>query len=112
MLGTHAPLPAAQRTIRRFRLFIRQAREWRQARRDYRALCDQGRAAHLQIDIRIHPDDYEWTGLDGITGIKTTIPLTRAGKRYVRRMVNDIEASCVRAVRETTRQAREKESQP
>jgi hypothetical protein len=98
--------------IRSLAQLANQVREWRQAKRDYRALCDQGRAAQLQIDIRIHPDDYEWTGLDGITGIKTTIPLTRAGKRYVRRVINDIEASCVRAVRETTRQAREEETQP
>ncbi|MCK2219730.1 hypothetical protein MF672_038935 [Actinomadura sp. ATCC 31491] len=89
----------------RLRHAVRQLREWRQARRDYRALGAEGRAAHIRVDIRIHPGDDEWTGLDGVTGIKTTIPLTPAGKRYVKYVLADIERTCVRAVLKATRDA-------
>ncbi|MEU4234896.1 hypothetical protein AB0F17_62375 [Nonomuraea sp. NPDC026600] len=50
------------------------------------------------MHIRIHPEDDEWTGLDGVTGIKTVVPITPAGKRYVRRLLADIERACIRAV--------------
>lgn len=89
------------------RRIVRELGEWRRARRDYRVLCDEGRAAHLEVSIRIHSEDYEWIGLDGITGIKTTVPLTRAGKRYIRRIVRDIETTCVRAVLIANRKAKE-----
>jgi hypothetical protein len=93
--------------IRRVLHFVGQVREWRQAKRDYRALCAENRAAHIEVSIQIHPDDYEWTGLNGLTGLKTTIPLTPAGKRYVRHILDDIEATCVRAVRDANRKGRE-----
>ncbi|TMR14078.1 hypothetical protein ETD86_29470 [Nonomuraea turkmeniaca] len=77
---------------------VRRIRERRQAQRDYRALCAQGRAPIVQVRIRIDPDDDEWTSLDGITGVSTVVPLTPAGKRRVRRILADIERTCVRAV--------------
>lgn len=91
--------------MNRLRQAIRQLREWQQAKRDYRALCAEGRAAHIRVEIRIHPDDDEWTGLDGITGIKTTIPLTPAGKRYVHGILRKIEETCIRAVLKANRDA-------
>lgn len=90
----------------RLRYAVRQIREWRQAKRDYRALCRENRAAHLQVSIAIHPDDDEWHGgMNGITGVKTTVPLTPAGKRYVRHILDDIEATCVRAVLDANRRS-------
>lgn len=78
------------------RNLVRITRERRQAERDYRALCDEGRAPILCIDLHIHPDDPEWSELHGITGIKTTIPLTRGGRRYVASSVRTIRATCIR----------------
>ncbi|MEV4287389.1 hypothetical protein AB0K40_17935 [Nonomuraea bangladeshensis] len=96
----------------RLLVLARHVRAWRRARRDYRALCAEGRAPHVQVNIRIHPDDDEWTGLNGITGIATTVPLTPAGKRYVRGVLADIEATCVHAVLAANEAARRVESAP
>ncbi|GIH95383.1 hypothetical protein ACFFMN_23910 [Planobispora siamensis] len=86
------------RCLRALRRFVAAVRAWRQATRDYRALCDAGRAPTLQFSVQIHPESYEWTGLNGITGLKTTVPLTRDGKRYMAGVIRDIERTCIRAV--------------
>ncbi|MEU4410704.1 hypothetical protein AB0F88_39890 [Streptosporangium sp. NPDC023963] len=91
--------------IRRIRTLVRDRLEWRRARRDYRALCDDGRAATLQFSVGIHPEDYEWTGIDGITALKTTVPLTPRGKRFMASVIGDIERSCIRAVLDANREA-------
>ncbi|NUW45573.1 hypothetical protein [Nonomuraea rhodomycinica] len=91
----------------RIRCAIRRMLEWQQAKRDYRALCRQGRAPHVRFTVEIHPDDYEWTGLNGITGLKTTVPLTREGMRYIRRALGDIETTCIRGILEASRRAAE-----
>lgn len=92
--------------IRSLRVAVRQAHAWRQARRDYQVLCDEGRAATLRFSVEIHPEDYEWTGLNGMTGLKTTVPLTPRGKRYMAGVVADIERTCIRAVLEANEASR------
>ncbi|MEV0831468.1 MULTISPECIES: hypothetical protein [Streptosporangiaceae] len=94
--------------IRRIRALVRNRLDWRQARRDYRALCDDGRAAHLEFRVAIHSEDYEWTGLNGLTSLKTVVPLTPRGKRYMAGVVRDIEKTCIRAVLDARREAANK----
>lgn len=91
--------------IRRIRALFRDRLEWRRARRDYRALCDDGRAATLLFSVGIHPEDYEWTGINGVTSLKTTVPLTPRGKRYMAGVIRDIERTCIRAVFDANREA-------
>lgn len=87
---------------------VRAIREQRRAKKDYRALCADGRAPRLCVDIRIDPDDQEWADLDvyGMTGFKTTVPLNRAGQQYIALTVDRIRATCVRQVLHATREAR------
>lgn len=94
--------------LRRARAVTRDVREWRRATRDYRALCREGRAAHVQFSVRLHPDDDEWTGLEknGVTGLKTVIPLTKAGRREALDTLTDIERTCIAAVLKANRDAR------
>ncbi|MET8334405.1 hypothetical protein [Streptosporangium canum] len=94
--------------LRVIKRFITDARAWRQAKRDYRALCQEGRAAHLEFSVAIHADDYEWTGLKGITGLKTVVPITPQGKRYMARVISDIEKTCIRAVLDASRREAER----
>jgi len=94
--------------IRRIRALVRNRLEWRRARRDYRALCDDGRAAHLEFRVAIHADDDEWTGLNGLTSLKTVVPLTPRGKRYMAAVIRDIERTCIRAVLDANREATNK----
>ncbi|GAA0853328.1 hypothetical protein ACFQVD_26710 [Streptosporangium amethystogenes subsp. fukuiense] len=91
--------------IRPIRALVRNRLDWRRARRDYRALCQEGRPAHLVFSVAIHPDDDEWSGLNGITGLKATVPLTPRGKRYMAGVIRDIEKTCIRAVLDATKQA-------
>ncbi|MEU8040922.1 hypothetical protein [Streptosporangium sp. NPDC049078] len=89
------------RRLRALQRFIADVRAWRQARRDYQALCDEGRAPRLEFSVGIHPDDYEWTGINGVTALKTTVPLTPRGKQYMAGVIHDIERTCIRAVLDT-----------
>ncbi|MER5649625.1 hypothetical protein [Streptosporangium sp. NPDC002524] len=84
--------------IRYLRTLVRNRRAWHRARRDYRALSSEGRGATLLFSVGIHPDDPEWAGIDGVTALKTTVPLTPRGKRYMAGVILGIETACIRAV--------------
>ncbi|MGI5162733.1 hypothetical protein ACQEU3_47005 [Spirillospora sp. CA-253888] len=69
---------------------------YRRACRTYRALCREGRAPHVRYHVYLHPDDQEWTGLHGVTGVKRpAVPLTRRGVRLIARDAKRIRATCI-----------------
>lgn len=73
----------------------------RAARRTYQALCDQGRAPLVSIEIRLITDrGDDWDGgVPGIHGVSTTVPLTRDGERYIAGIPRTIRRSCIRQIR-------------
>ncbi|MEU8378983.1 hypothetical protein [Streptosporangium sp. NPDC048865] len=92
--------------IRYIRTLVRDRMDWRRARRDYLALCEEGRGATLQFSVGIHPEDHEWTGINGVTALKTTVPLTPRGKRYMAGVIRDIETTCIWAVLDAAKRER------
>jgi hypothetical protein len=86
----------------------RARREWKQAVKAYREMCAHGAPPILHVEIRLIDDRYDdWHGMNarGIHGMKTTIPLTRNGERYVRGMVRELRQTCIRQVLAWQRQA-------
>ena len=83
------------------RRLVADIREYRAARRDYYALCDEGRAPLVHVEIRLVTDrGDDWAGgVRGIHGVKTEIPLTRKGERYIARTARTIRESCIRQIR-------------
>lgn len=74
----------------------------RQARREFRGLCDEGRAPLVYVEIRLVTDrGDDWSGMTvrGITGIKRTTLLSPAGEKSIAADARTIRRTCIREVR-------------
>lgn len=80
----------------------------RRARRTYRALCDEGRAPLVSVDIRLeldHGDDWSDLKAPGMSGLKTSgIPLTPRGIRYIDDIPRSIRRLCLDELRRIDRE--------